>query len=207
MITAVQVSLSSSSLFPSSFAALVFSFVLILWILSEVIGGAVQPLIRGGRSARTRRRDRGSFLLIYVGVVVYFIIAFSFAGAGVAKLPSAAYYLGIIIMVLGIVIRQWAIAVLGRFFSRTLRVQKGQTVVEIGPYRYVRHPSYTGALIFFVGFGLALQSWGAVLALVPIFAVAYGYRIHTEEKLLIGELGEAYVSYARRTKRLIPYVI
>ena len=207
MITAVQVSLSSSSLFPSSFAALVFSFVLILWILSEVIGGAVQPLIRGERSARTRRRDRGSFLLIYVGVVVYFIIAISFAGDGIAKLPSAAYYLGIIIMVLGIVIRQWAIAVLGRFFSRTLRVQKGQTVVEIGPYRYVRHPSYTGALIFFVGFGLALQSWGAVLALVPIFAVAYGYRIHTEEKLSIGELGEAYVSYARRTKRLIPYVI
>jgi protein-S-isoprenylcysteine O-methyltransferase Ste14 len=207
MITAVQVSLSSSSLFPSSFAALVFSFVLILWILSEVIGGAVQPLMRGGRSARTRRRDRGSFLLIYVGVVVYFIIAFSFAGDGIAKLPSAAYYLGIIIMVLGIVIRQWAIAVLGRFFSRTLRVQKGQTVVKIGPYRYVRHPSYTGALIFFVGFGLALQSWGAVLALLPIFAVAYGYRIHVEEKLLTAELGEAYVSYARRTKRLIPYVI
>jgi protein-S-isoprenylcysteine O-methyltransferase Ste14 len=180
---------------------------LILWILSEVIGGAVQPLMRGGRSARTRRRDRGSFLLIYVGVVVYFIIAFSFAGDGIAKLPSAAYYLGIIIMVLGIVIRQWAIAVLGRFFSRTLRVQQGQTVVETGPYRYVRHPSYTGTLIFFVGFGLALQSWGAVLALVPIFAVAYGYRIHVEEKLLIAELGEAYVSYARRTKRLIPYVI
>jgi protein-S-isoprenylcysteine O-methyltransferase Ste14 len=46
-----------------------------------------------------------------------------------------------------------------------------------------------------------------VLALLPIFAVAYGYRIHVEEKLLTAELGEAYVSYARRTKRLIPYVI
>jgi protein-S-isoprenylcysteine O-methyltransferase Ste14 len=207
MFTAVQVSLSSSSLFPSSFAALVFSAVLILWILAEVIGGVIQPFIRGGRSARTRRKDRGSFLLIYVGVVVYFIIALSFAGDGIAKLPSAVCYLGIILMVLGIAIRQWAIAVLGRFFSRTLRVQKGQTVVETGLYRYVRHPSYTGTLIFFVGFGLALQSWGAVLALVPIFAVAYGYRIDVEEKLLIAELGEAYVSYARRTKRLIPFVI
>ena len=207
MFTAVQVSLSSSSLFPSSIAALVFSIVFFLWILGEVIGGVVQPLIRGGRSAGTRRRDRGSFLLIYIGVVVYFIIALSFAGDGIAKLPSAAYYLGIILMVLGIVIRQWAIAVLGRFFSRTLRVREDQTVVETGPYRYVRHPSYTGTLIFFVGVGLALQSWGAVLALVPIFAVAYGYRILVEEKLLIAELGEPYVSYARRTKRLIPFVI
>jgi protein-S-isoprenylcysteine O-methyltransferase Ste14 len=110
-------------------------------------------------------------------------------------------------MVLGIVIRQWAIAVLGRFFSRTVRVREDQTVVETGPYRYVRHPSYTGTLIFFVGFGLALQSWGAVLVLLPIFAVAYGYRIHVEEKLLIAELGEPYVSYTRRTKRLIPFVI
>ena len=206
MITAVQISLSSS-LFPSSFAALVFSFVFILWILSEVIGAGVQPLIRGGRRARRRRQDRGSFLLIYAGVVVYFIIAFSFAGSGVGELPSSVFYLGIFIMVLGIVIRQWAIAVLGRFFSRTVAVQERQTVVETGPYRYVRHPSYTGALIFFVGFGLALQSWGAVLALVPIFAVAYGYRIQVEEKLLIAELGEAYASYARRTKRLIPFVI
>ena len=86
-------------------------------------------------------------------------------------------------------------------------VQEGQTVVETGPYRYVRHPWYTGTLIFFVGFGLGVQSWGAVLALMPIFAVAYGYRIHVEEKLLIAEIGEAYESYARRTKRLIPFVI
>jgi len=205
MITAVQISLSSS-LFPSSFAALVFSFVFILWILSEVIGAGVQPLIRGGRRARRRRQDRGSFLLIYAGVVVYFIIAFSFAGSGVGELPSSVFYLGIFIMVLGIVIRQWAIAVLGRFFSRTVAVQEKQTVVEAGPYRYVRRPSYTGALVFFVGFGLALQSWGAVLALVPIFAVVYGYRMYIEEKLLIAELGEAYISYSHRTKRLIPYV-
>ena len=110
-------------------------------------------------------------------------------------------------MLLGIVIRQWAIAVLGRFFSQTLEVQEEQTVVEMGPYRYVRHPSYTGALIFFVGFGLALQSWGAVLVLMPIFAVVYGYRMYIEERFLTAELGDAYVSYSHRTKRLIPYVV
>ena len=206
MIAATQVSVSSGSLFPSRIAALVFSVVLILWVLSEVMGEVVLPLRRGGRIVKRRRQDRGSFLLIYGGVVVYFIIAFSFAGSGVATLPSSVFYLGICIMVLGIAIRQWAIAVLGRFFSRTLAVQEKQTIVETGPYRYVRHPSYTGALIFFVGFGLALQSWGAVLALVPIFALVYGYRMYVEERLLVAELGEAYVLYSHRTKRLIPYL-
>ncbi|MGZ4849584.1 MAG: methyltransferase family protein [Halobacteriota archaeon] len=146
-------------------------------------------------------------MLIYVGVIASLGIAFSFAGAEIAKLPSWACYPGIILMATGIAVRQWSIAVLGRFFSGVVGVQKDQTLVEEGPYRYVRHPSYTGALIFFVGLGLALQSWGAVLALVLIFAVVYGYRMHLEEKVLISQLGEAYISYSRRTKRLIPYVV
>lgn len=135
-----------------------------------------------------------------------FGIAFSFAGADIAKLSGWVCYPGIIPMAAGIVVRQWSIAVLGRFFSGVVGVQKDQTLVETGPYRYVRHPSYTGALIFFVGLGLALQSWGAVLALALIFAVVYGYRMHVEEQILISELGEVYISYSRRTKRLIPYV-
>jgi protein-S-isoprenylcysteine O-methyltransferase Ste14 len=92
------------------------------------------------------------------------------------------------------------------FFSGAVRVQKDQMLVESGPYRYVHHPSYAGALSFFVGLGLAFQSWGAVLALALIFAVVYGYRMYVDGKILILELGEAYISYSRRTKRLIPYV-
>ena len=206
MIIAVQVSPLAPKLFPSSAAALIFSVVFFLWILSEIVGAWIVPSLRRGR-ARTMRRDRGSILLIYVGVIASFGIAFSFAGADVAKLPGWVCYLGVILMAAGIVVRQWSIAVLGRFFSGVVGVQKDQTLVESGPYRYVRHPSYTGALIFFVGLGLALQSWGAVLALALIFAVVYGYRMYLEEHVLISELGEVYVSYSWRTKRLIPYVL
>ena len=94
----------------------------------------------------------------------------------------------------------------GQIFFGALRVQKDHTLVESGPYRYVHHPSYAGAFIFFVGLRLALQSWGSVLALALIFAVVYGYRMYVEEKILILELGEAYISYSWRAKRLIPYV-
>ena len=97
--------------------------------------------------------------------------------------------------------------VLGRFFSWMVAVQEGQKVVDSGPYRLVRHPSYTGVLLILMGVGLALQSWGAVLLLLLIFGLAYGYRIHVEEKVMISELGDDYIKYSQRTKRLIPYVL
>ena len=61
-------------------------------------------------------------------------------------LPSWVFYPGIVLMILGIILRQWSMAVLGRFFSGTVGTQEGQFVVEKGPYKYIRHPSYTGAL-------------------------------------------------------------
>jgi len=138
-------------------------------------------------------------LLILFSIVASLIIAFSFASLGIAMLPSWAFYPGVILMLVGIAFRQWSIFVLGRFFSPAVRTQRDQTVAETGPYRYIRHPSYTGALMIFVGLGLALQSW-------LLFAIAYGYRIHIEEQALTSQLGDACVTYSRRTKRPIPYL-
>jgi len=138
---------------------------------------------------------------------VSLVIAFLFASSGIASLPSWAFYLGIGLMIAGIVLRQWSIAVLGRYFSRTVGVQEGQAVVDRGPYRLVRHPAYTGSLLTMVGLGFVLQSWGAVLVLIAFFGMAFGYRIHVEEGVLTSKLGDEYVAYAKRTKRLIPYVL
>jgi len=96
-------------------------------------------------------------------------------------------------------------AVLGSFFSGTVGVQEGQKVVETGPYRLVRHPPYTGGRLILMGLGSALQSWGAIPVLVLIFDLTCGYRIYVEERVLVSELGDDYVKYTQRTKRLIPH--
>ena len=153
------------------------------------------------------RRDRGSGALIILTVFISIGLALSFGYAGVAVLPDWVFYPGIFLMLLGVLVRQWAIAVLGRFFSLTVRVATDHQVVTGGPYRLVRHPSYTGVLITFIGLGLAVQSLGGLLVLLGVFSLSYGYRIRVEEKTLLSELGQDYASYMKRTKRLIPYLI
>jgi len=87
-----------------------------------------------------------------------------------------------------------------------VQIKQDHHVVENGPYRLVRHPAYTGSLLTILGVGFALPSWGAALVIAIIFGISFGYRIKVEEKALVASLGEAYVLYSRRVKRLIPYL-
>jgi protein-S-isoprenylcysteine O-methyltransferase Ste14 len=97
--------------------------------------------------------------------------------------------------------------VLGRYFTFNVAVHAGQTVVEAGPYRYIRHPSYTGALITVVGLGLVLGNWAGMIALVACVGTGYAYRIWVEESALVLALGEPYRAYMGRTRRLVPFVL
>lgn len=153
------------------------------------------------------KRDRGSAALVMLTIFISISIAFSFGYSGVGMLPDWIFYLGIFLIFLGVIVRQWSIAILGRFFSLTVQIAEDHKVVEKGPYRLVRHPSYTGVLITFVGLGLAVQSSGALLLLLVVFSVSFGYRMRVEERTLLTELGQNYANYMKRTKRLIPYLV
>jgi protein-S-isoprenylcysteine O-methyltransferase Ste14 len=190
----------------SDLAAAIFLSVYLLMLVTEIVGGVIVPHVRR-HGTEIKKTKKGYDRLISMSIVVSFFVAYSFALLGIALLPSWVFYLGIVVFILGIVVRQWSIAVLGRFFSGTVGIQEGQKVVDRGPYRLVRHPSYTGILLTLVGLGLAFQSWAAVFVLLLLFSLAYGYRISVEEKILTLELGEEYIEYSKRTKRLIPYLV
>jgi protein-S-isoprenylcysteine O-methyltransferase Ste14 len=192
--------------FATGLGLVIFDATYFVWFASEIIGAALIPALRARGSARVRR-DRGSRALILLTVGGSLIIALYFGYARLGQLPDWLFYPGIILMLLGIAIRQWAIAVLGRFFSLNVQVVEDHRVVDKGPYRLIRHPAYTGLLITFIGISLAVQSLGALLVLLAVFTVSFGYRIRVEEKTLLSELGEPYANYMKRTKRLIPYII
>jgi protein-S-isoprenylcysteine O-methyltransferase Ste14 len=114
--------------------------------------------------------------------------------------------LGLTLMAAGIVIRHWAVFSLGRFFTSDVRVHDDQTVVTRGPYRWLRHPSYFGLILFFVGLGLSLGDWASLLWLAVVPTVGLVVRINSEERALVDALGEPYRRFARTRRRLLPGV-
>lgn len=119
---------------------------------------------------------------------------------------SWSFPLGLGILLLSIVFRVWAIQTLGRFFTATVQIVEGHQVIQSGPYALVRHPSYTGAYLSYIGTGIMLEAWIGLAFAVVAMGIAYYQRITAEEEALRTYFGEAYVAYSRKTKRLIPFV-
>ncbi len=157
----------------------------------------------------SRKADGGSLRILWIvtplAVVGGHLIAFTDIGP---YLNPAIFWraAGVAVFVLGLVLRRWAIRHLGRFFTVDVAIARDQHVVDDGPYRYVRHPTYSGLLLEFAGIGLTLRSVpGWLVMMVPIYLVLL-YRVRIEEAALAAALGEPYLAYQRWTKRFVPGV-
>lgn len=113
---------------------------------------------------------------------------------------------GIVVILLGAALRWWAILTLGRYFTFEVAVRSTQSVVQAGPYRFVRHPSYTAILIMLLGVGMALTNWASLIVMLAGGLIGLLYRVRVEERELVEALGQPYVDYMRHTKRLIPFM-
>lgn len=191
-------------LFPSVPDQEIFYAVYFAWLLITLLERTF--VLSSNQGTARVRRDRGSGLLIFATIFLSITIAFIFAGAGIGILPGYAFYLGIALMLAGMLVREWAVATLRGYFSYRVRIREDHKVVEAGPYRIIRHPAYAGSMLLVLGIGVALRSWVGVLVLAVTFGLAFGYRIRVEEGLLLKELGEDYAAYMKRTKRLVPFL-
>jgi protein-S-isoprenylcysteine O-methyltransferase Ste14 len=174
----------------------------LVYFFSEV---ALRFMRRAGKS--TKQADRGSLALLWVAIVFGVtagIYATHLAPGAAFQLPPAGMTVAVVIFALGLVLRWWSILVLGKFFTVEVAIASDHKLVVRGPYKIVRHPSYSGLMLAFVGFALTLQNWVSLaLVLVPI-AAALAYRVRIEETALVGAFGDEYRNYSRTTKRLIP---
>lgn len=176
-----------------------------IWALSEIIGSYIIPRLRQKGKVKARS-DRGSRLVIWLGIFVSIFLSDYFAKNTITPIPGFFFYVGIVLMLAGIVFRQWAIWVLGRFFSTRVRIVSDHRIVMKGPYRFLRHPSYTGMLMILLGLGLASRTWLGTIIILALFSLVIGYRINVEEKALKAEFGDEYREYAKKTKRLLPFL-
>ena len=185
--------------------SLILSAAYIIWLLPEVVSSFTWHV---GKNLKTN--DRASRVIIFVSIWLAIYAGYWFALAlrsfAIPWHRTLLFAVGIFLMLAGVAFRWYSIRVLGKYFTRQVAIQPGQTVVENGPYRFIRHPSYSGALLTLFGLGLAFTNWLSLIGVVAIAFVGYSYRVWVEEKALVDALGEPYREYMKHTKRFIPFV-
>ncbi|MDR6121121.1 protein-S-isoprenylcysteine O-methyltransferase Ste14 [Bacillus sp. SLBN-46] len=184
----------------SSFAEVSFY----LWVLSEI---AILIKTKAQRkNVASENKDKGSFWAITIGIFACILVNQICNSMKIGYVNSTISDLGSILIIIGVVIRLWAVVTLGRHFSLVVSVESEQKIIQSGPYRAVRHPSYTGALLVFIGIGLAFNTWVGSVIMLAFFIVVFGYRMSIEEKALKAGFPEEYPRYIQKTSKLIPFV-
>lgn len=173
-----------------------------LWLVMLLVIFAV-----GGR--KSDQDDRGSSLLIIAALspvlpIIQYMDPAKTALGRISWGDPLVSYLGFLLFFLGLIVHLTGILTLKKQWTTMVAAPEGRVLVEKGIYQFIRHPVYAGILLELLGFGLALANWVSILILIVPNAASFTYRIVVEEKALERYFGADYLSYERKTKRLIP---
>jgi len=172
-----------------------------LWLFVDAV------FVMRHKTGAAENRDRSSYrVLTRIGPIAWLLaIAVSFTRFGAVHWPVVQGF-GLALMAAGIALRSVAIHQLGRFHTPNVAIREDHRLLETGLYSVVRHPSYSGALLAFVGFGLALDNVLGFAIIAIATPCLYLYRIREEDAVLLDAFGERYRDYCARTKRLVPWL-
>jgi protein-S-isoprenylcysteine O-methyltransferase Ste14 len=186
----------SSELGPLAFVDLAFVGLYLVWILLEL------GISRRDASEGTVSSDHHSRELYAVSQALTILSALWLGPSHPGVAPDAL--VAIAIFIAGLAFRLWAIRTLGRFYSHVVRTTTSHRIVDTGPYRFVRHPAYTGMLLAHVGVTLAYFNFVTALVLCGGLLPAILRRIRFEERALARV--EGYDAFCARRARLLPLV-
>lgn len=179
-----------------------FYLVWIAWLISEI---SLNIFFKAG-GAGDKKPERKSRSIIWGTIVLANTAGVSLSLTHLGQISTSAFipFTGLAIIVTGMALRFGSIFSLGRFFTVDVTIREKHQLKTTGIYSLVRHPSYSGSLLSFLGFGVSLNSWFSLTCiLIPVTTVML-YRIQLEEKILKAEFGPAYDAYIKNTARLIP---
>ena len=163
---------------------------------------------RTNRGLHSVKGQWRTLALLEAGFFVSFLVVPFCDRHGLLVFPEsdALRYAGLLLFVVGVMIRVWAYLYLGRFFSVFLTIQEGHRLLTENIYARVRHPSYTGLIVRSLGWTLVFRSIVGVIAWLVLVAFIHR-RIRHEERVLKSEFGAEWDEYCRRTRwRLLPGV-
>ncbi len=187
---------------------------IIVYLLCIYLFFGVERRLRIGKEAKSWKpgqHDKGSQKVLEIGfaiVLLIFVIAPVLNYFHIGRLDPEWLIggIGIIVMITGIWIRYWSAKTLGEYYTRTLLIKERHLIIDLGPYRFIRHPGYLGIIIAFIGAALGMNNEFAIVIIPIILIIMYGYRIKTEENMMKRTFGQAYTEYMKRSRRIIPFI-
>ncbi len=189
-------------------ATALFLAAFLVWIVPEMLGAFKQKARTSRKEASIQDHSSMGILiaLLWFGVALSFLLAALLPAAALSWQRTTLFLVSVTFIPLGVALRWYAIWTLGRYFTRDVAVSADQQVIQRGPYRFIRHPAYSGTFLTMLGVGLALTNWAGLLALLLCVLAGHLYRVSIEEKALTQTIGQPYVTYMQHTKRFIPWV-
>jgi protein-S-isoprenylcysteine O-methyltransferase Ste14 len=173
-----------------------------VWVVLELR----QSLTHRAEAVNAGWRNEVLFrLIVGAGAVVAGLLA-GMAKSATIRPAAVADWIGLVLFWAGISLRLWSFQTLGRYFTITVQTSVDQPVISDGPYRLIRHPSYTALLLIIAAVGLLIGNWWSLACLTAAMASGLVVRIRVEERALIHDLGDGYRDYAATHKRLVPFI-
>lgn len=181
----------------------------IIWFISECITRIIvsqNGIPKIGYQVAKSEDHSSWWLIITSSIVMLGIVFLVLHGRWLPDLPVYLIPIGILLMVIGISLRIWAVVILGKFFTVQVKIFSHHHLIDIGPYRWLRHPSYLGIFLTATGLGLATGYLIVTLSFLIILSIVLGYRIHVEERALKEKFGNAWQAYSDRTWAIFPWI-
>lgn len=190
------------NVFPNAVASIVFQILVYGIFIMELA-----VVLRRRKNAQ--KKDKGTALILFASIFLAFFIMNILLKTGVGLLPKEYHwvtYIGFAIIIVGMIFRWYSINVLGKYFTGVVMIQQDHKIIKKGPYKILRHPSYTGGIIYLVGVGVSANDWLTTLVFLITSGISYSYRIKIEEKALLEHFGNDYSNYQKETWKMIPYI-
>lgn len=198
---------------PSKFSSIteyyIVFYAIAILVLSEL---AIWLFSSRGRGKEKRKSaDSGTVWLIIIGWCWGVIAGAFFRSQSVPDfirswlLPHFCYYIGVVFIILGVVIRCTAVLTLKKAFTLQVQTTSDQHLVKTGLYHFVRNPAYTGSMVSLLGVALAYRSIPGAISVMIVCLICYSIRISIEETALKNQFHDEFERYCKETKyRLIP---
>jgi protein-S-isoprenylcysteine O-methyltransferase Ste14 len=195
---------------PKDKTMLVFEIIVFILVCFQLVIMTNNKQNKPDQKGESRFTNSTRYLMISLQYTSVLIVILSFFNnkirIGIIEVPLIIHIIGIAFMLLGLSIRMVSMRQLGKYYSTLLFTNKDHQLITTGMYKYIRHPIYSGDIVFYLGYGFALSNYIVFMLIMVAFISAYLIRIKQEEKMMMEGFGDVYREYCNTTKKLIPFI-